>query len=208
MTFRWRIHICSNLAFIVSNLWNWKDQKKVDKFEWRRLKYQKTPSLIYNTSLANFKTKLHVIWVVICYLSIGLQNCKILLLTNISKDTLINIWRIFYSKIGQHCLDNSIKLGGPDVVVQVDKTKINYNVKNHRGRPVPPCWVFYIVDTSNRPALGFCCIVSDRSSNTLIDIISNVVVQGSIICSDEWASYVLLGRNQDLSIEPFAINII
>ena len=45
--------------------------------------------------------------------------------------------------------------------------------------------------------MRFCCIVSDRSSDTLINIISNVVVPGSIICSDEWAAYASLGRNQN-----------
>jgi len=49
----------------------------------------------------------------------------------------------------------------------------------------------------NRPALGVCRIVSVRSFNPLIDIISNVVVPGSIICSDEWAAYASLGRNQN-----------
>ena len=117
-----------------------KRSKKVDKFELRCLKYQTTLSLRYNTCLANFKTKLRVILVVIYYLSIGLQNCKILLLTNISKDTLINIRKLIYSKIEQHFLDNPIKLGGPGVVVRVDETKINHNVKNHTGRSVPPYW--------------------------------------------------------------------
>jgi len=120
-----------------------------------------------------------------------------LLLTNISKGTLINIRKLIYSKIEQHCLDNHIKLGGPCVIVQVDETKINYNVKNHSGKSVSPHWVFCVVNTSNRPALGFCCIVSDRFSNTLINIISNVVVPGSIICSGEWAAYSLLDRNQN-----------
>ena len=104
----------------------------------RCLKYQTTLSLRYNTCLANFKTELRFILVVIYYLSIGLQNCKILLLTNISKDTLINIRKLIYSKIEQHFLDNPIKLGGPGVVVRVDETKINHNVKNHTGRLFRP----------------------------------------------------------------------
>jgi len=30
--------------------------------------------------------------------------------------------------------NNPIRLGGPGIVVQVDETKINFNVKSHRGK--------------------------------------------------------------------------
>lgn len=85
---------------------------------------------------------------------------------------------------------NPIKLGGPGVVLQIDESKFNHNVKSHRGRsPAKKTWVFGIVDTSFKPARGFMTIVEKRSKEILIPIISEHAIPSSIIYSDEWAAY-------------------
>ena len=38
-----------------------------------------------------------------------------------------------YWQMSENFVNNPIRLGGPGVVVQVDETKINFNVKSHRG---------------------------------------------------------------------------
>ena len=43
-------------------------------------------------------------------------------------------------------IENSIKLRGPNIIVQIDKTKLSYNVNGHRGKYVQAFWYFCIVD--------------------------------------------------------------
>lgn len=50
-------------------------------------------------------------------------------------------------------------------------------------------WVFGMVDTSLQPALGYMEIVPDRRAVTLLPIIQAHTAAGTIIHSDEWASY-------------------
>jgi hypothetical protein len=92
---------------------------------------------------------------------------------------------------------NPIKLGGPGVIVQMDKIKLSYNVKSHRGRHVHPCWCFCIVNTSYKPALGYATLIVDRSSTTLLSIIETIIIPGSIIYSDKWKAYAIL-RSSDV----------
>ena len=52
-----------------------------------------------------------------------------------------------------------------------------------------------IVDTSTTPSKSYVEIVEDRSSSTLITIFNKVVRPGSVIHTDEWASYGQLRHN-------------
>ena len=83
-----------------------------------------------------------------------------------------------------------IVLGGPGVVVQIDKSLFSHQVKAHRGRPpTHEVWVFGTVDTSYKPALGYMQIVNRRDSATLLPIIQASVAPGSIVHSDELSAY-------------------
>ena len=82
-------------------------------------------------------------------------------------------------------MDNPIKLGGPNIIVQVDMMKLNFNVKNHRGRHIPACWALVIVDASFVPVLGYSVIVENRSAEVLLSIINLIVIPGSIIVTDD-----------------------
>jgi hypothetical protein len=60
-----------------------------------------------------------------------------------------------------------IKLGGSNRFCQIDESKLNFNVKSHVSRdPREKIWCFGIADTTT--ALGYCCVVSDRTANTLL----------------------------------------
>ena len=53
-------------------------------------------------------------------------------------------------------------------------------------------WVFGIVDTSVRPALGYMEMVNSRDAATLLPIINQHVNHGSSIHSDQWRAYASL----------------
>ena len=62
--------------------------------------------------------------------------------------------------------------------------------QHHRGRATSnEVWVFGMVVTSSRPALGYMEIVPCRDANTLLPIIQAHTLPGTIIHSDQWSAY-------------------
>ncbi|KAG0434044.1 hypothetical protein DMUE_5325 [Dictyocoela muelleri] len=86
--------------------------------------------------------------------------------------------------------ENPIILGGPGIICQVDESLFCHKAKYNRGRRGEDrIWVFGICDTSFVSAKGYIQIVSNRSADVLLPIISRVCREGTIIHSDEWISY-------------------
>jgi len=50
-------------------------------------------------------------------------------------------------------------------------------------------WVFGMVDTTHRPALGYMEIVQRRNAATLLPIVQAHVLPGTVVWSDQWAAY-------------------
>lgn len=119
------------------------------------------------------------------------ESCETITETiGISSSMLYRMISKLRSKITSYFLNNPIILGGPSVLVQIDESKFNFNVKSHRGHaPRAPIWVFGIVDTSFSPARGFMKVVERRDKRTLMSIITSHVRPGTIIHSDEWPAY-------------------
>ena len=118
----------------------------------------------------------------------------------ISAPVYIRLRKYFIVKINDYYLRNPVKLGGPHCIVQIDETKLNHNVKSHRGRgPIRPAWCLCIVDTSTKPATGFATMIPDRTAGTILPIIELVVRQGSIIHTDEAKVYKALQEKYEHS---------
>lgn len=72
----------------------------------------------------------------------------------------------------------------------MDETKLNFNVKSHRGRSsASPDWAVTMVDISTSPANGFAAMIPDRSSKTLVSCIEKIVRPHTHIFTDEWKGY-------------------
>ena len=85
----------------------------------------------------------------------------------------------------EHFLRNPRRLGGEGRIVEIDESlfaKRKYN----RGRVVRAQWVFGGWDRESQQ--GFLFLVEDRSAATLLPIIEEYILPGSIIHSDEWAA--------------------
>nr|XP_047123618.1 uncharacterized protein LOC124806602 [Hydra vulgaris] len=92
------------------------------------------------------------------------------------------------------------QLGGPGLIVEIDESlffKRKYNV----GHNVEKHWIFGAFDVTSKK--GYLRRVEDRTAQTLVPIIQQWVAPGSIIHSDQWASYTNLNN---LGYNHFTVN--
>ena len=87
-------------------------------------------------------------------------------------------------------IDNSEKLGGPGVIVEIDESKFGKR-KYHRGHHVEGQWVFGGYERGT--GRTFMVPVEDRSTDTLLPIIKEWILPGTTIYSDCWRAYNCLG---------------
>ncbi|KAI9562474.1 hypothetical protein GHT06_009907 [Daphnia sinensis] len=83
-------------------------------------------------------------------------------------------------------INNSEKIGGIKVTVEIDESKFGKR-KYNRGKKVDGVWVFGEVERGSGQC--FLVLVPDRSADTLLDIIKEWILPGSIIISDCWKAY-------------------
>lgn len=87
--------------------------------------------------------------------------------------------------------ENSTRLGGPGVVIEIDESHVGRCEKGvwgvNKGK-----WVFGAFERCSKNL--FIVYIPDRKSTTLIEIIKKWIVPGSIIISDSWPSYHSLNK--------------
>jgi len=156
-------------------------KKKIDGFEWRCKhvkcsKYKTTLSIIDGSKFEGVKLPFKKILKILLNWSEGRIQSEIIQVVEISRTTLAALRSIIIESIQTYFQNNPIKLGGPGSIIHIDKTMVNHKMKAHRGKiPKEQIWIFCIVDTSFSPSRGFCCLVKNRSSETLLKIINDVV---------------------------------
>ena len=83
-------------------------------------------------------------------------------------------------------LQNPCRIGGEGVIVEIDESLFARR-KYNRGRVVEQQWIFGGWDRESKR--GFLIPVPDRRAETLLPIIEEYILPGSIIYSDMWAAY-------------------
>lgn len=107
--------------------------------------------------------------------------------------TVYDWYNLYRDKMSESLLENPVQLGGPGVVVEIDKSKWGHKRKYNRGRIVPGgTWVFGIIERGTGRVVLFTC--NNRSADELIPKINRVVLPGTTIMSDEWAADRSLSR--------------
>jgi transposase-like protein len=106
---------------------------------------------------------------------------------DISSSTTISNFKKKIRLIAEHhFFTNPVRLGGPNVVVQIDESLV-VRRKYEVGRVVSQQWILGLCVPRTRE---ICVIpVPNRTTETLLALISEYVLPGSIIITDCWASY-------------------
>lgn len=112
---------------------------------------------------------------------------SIINMTGHSPNTVNNFIRYYRQLIASTLnIDNNV-IGGDGVIVEIDESKMGKR-KYHKGHRVEGAWVFGGIERTLEKRI-FLTTVPDRSAATLLEILNNHVLPGSIIYSDKWSSY-------------------
>lgn len=104
----------------------------------------------------------------------------------LSKPTLID-WYSYLRDVCSHkLLTTPIQIGGPGVIVEIDESVVSRR-KYNRGHRVNERWVFGGID--NVTKYGFLREIERRDAATLLPLIEQYILPGSIIHSDGWPAY-------------------
>lgn len=108
----------------------------------------------------------------------------------------VSHWYVYALKI-VHAIISArpiVKIGGPEVQVQIDESKFLGKRKYNRGRGMPACfgWVFGGICKETKH--GFYLLVDKRDAATLVPIIEERIEKGSEVHSDYWGAYNSLQR--------------
>ncbi|KCZ82191.1 hypothetical protein H312_00214 [Anncaliia algerae PRA339] len=143
-------------------------------------KYKTTKSIKENSFFDDFR--LPVREVLKCIYSYTLFNRQVDIHSHcgLSKNFTIKLRSKLILKFKEFFDLNPIKLGGPGSIVHVDETKLNFNVKSHRGySPAEPSWAIVFTDTGFTPARGYVELVENRTADTLLAVINRIILPQS-----------------------------
>lgn len=104
----------------------------------------------------------------------------------LSEKTVIQWYSYFRDICSHHLVRHPEQIGGIGQIVEIDESVVARR-KYHLGHRVPERWVFGGINPSDNK--GFLVMVPNRSAETLLPLIERHIAPGSIICSDQWASY-------------------
>ncbi|KAF8777106.1 putative transposase-like protein like [Argiope bruennichi] len=83
-------------------------------------------------------------------------------------------------------VNESVTLGWQGKIVEIDESKFGKR-KYNKGKRVEGAWVFGGVERDSNKC--FMAVVPDRTSETLISVLKEWVLQGSTVMSDCWKAY-------------------
>ncbi|CAG8719828.1 14043_t:CDS:2 [Ambispora leptoticha] len=108
-------------------------------------------------------------------------------MTGHSSATIKSYMKLFREMVASTLEDDDNRIGGPNVIVEIDETKMGKR-KYHRGHRVDGVWVIGGVERTEEKGC-FVEVVADRTADTLLEVISRHVLEGSIIYTDMWRGY-------------------
>ena len=113
------------------------------------------------------------------------------MLVGMSKMSVIEWFAMFRAVCSWWLRHNPQMIGGRGRVVEIDESLLARR-KNNRGRVVQQRWVFGGLDAAAQQ--GFLEFVPNRTARTLLPIIRQHILPGTMIYSDCWRAYTGIPR--------------
>jgi hypothetical protein len=168
----------------------------------KRRKCRKKESLIKGTIFAESKLPCNKVLQMAYHWLAECKHKSIVLTTGLSKPTVTKFLGYFRQLVSCVLDTDDMIIGGQGVVVEIDESKFGKR-KYHRGHHVEGVWVIGGVERTNE-RLMFAEVVDRRDAQTLIDVISRHVAEGSIVHTDMWGGYAQLEHL--LNVQHRAVN--
>ena len=110
-------------------------------------------------------------------------------LLDLRADTVGDYANLLREEYGKDLIENGGMLGGPGRIVQIDECLLAKakRSRNNRARPVREQWVFGAYDVEAK--VGWIELVENREADTLLPLIQEWCLPGTVIVSDGWAAY-------------------
>lgn len=116
--------------------------------------------------------------------------------TGHDEETVSDYFEYFRQHVTSTLDENDQKIGGDNIIVEIDETKIAKR-KYHRGHHVEGAWVLGGVERTEERKVFF-KQVTDRSAETLLSVLSEHLLPGTIVHSDLWRGYIRLAEHLDV----------
>ena len=164
-------------------------EKNEEKYLFRctNWKCQTTKSILANTFFSNVKIPLNKC-MFLAYLwlrkTTTIESAETL---QISKNSVTKYFQYFRELVSSMIQSENIKIGGKDIIVEIDETKLARR-KYNRGHRVGDVWVLVGVERTNERRV-FIKVLDNRSAETLNRLIDENVELGSIVYTDMWKGY-------------------
>jgi transposase-like protein len=120
---------------------------------------------------------------------------------NIDKKTIRRIKKRITELLIKDFNERKIMIGGVDTIVEIDETKMGKR-KYNKGHRVAGIWVVGMVERTSQRKIVL-IPVNKRDSNSLISLIKQYVLPGSIIYTDGWRGYA---RLSEYNYQHFIVN--
>jgi transposase-like protein len=118
----------------------------------------------------------------------GVDYTTALAQTTHGSTTIVEYFRYFRELVGDSLDEVDWKVGGEGVVVEIDESKFGKR-KYNRGHRVEGAWVIGGIERTQSRKF-FVRVVEKRDAETIVDVLRDHVLPGSIVHTDCWRGYV------------------
>lgn len=149
-----------------------------------------------NSIFEQFSVPLNEIIIIMYYFFFQKKQFELTVDFQFSEMTIKKVYKMCREKINYFLNLNPIRLGGNNIICQVDESMFHYKQKYHTGRTSQANrWVFGIIEVGSVSPKYFVKVVENRNATTLCGIIRELCYPGTIIWSDQFRAYNSLNQN-------------
>jgi hypothetical protein len=166
-----------------------KNAMKIENKRWRcnKRKCRYSKSIFHESLFARAKIGANQVMLLAYFWLAGDSHQTIMNKTKHSQRTVTNFLNDFRDLVSSDLKEQKQKIGGDGIIIEIDESKFGKR-KYHKGHSVEGVWVFGGVERTPKHKM-FAVSVPNRSGETLLKIIEENILPGSIIYSDCWAGY-------------------